>query len=78
VSGPHSTPTLGFFSFSPLAQHGLFCDCNNVKTVTTKAKACTVFANYFHVCHYKKQLQVIWYKLQKKPEQCVFATVLRA
>jgi hypothetical protein len=31
----------------------------------------------FCVCHYKK-LQVIWYKLQKKPEQCVFATILRA
>jgi hypothetical protein len=42
-----------------------------------KTKACTVFANYFCVCHYKK-LQVIWYKLQTKPEQCVFATVLRA
>jgi hypothetical protein len=31
----------------------------------------------FCVCHYKK-LQVIFINCKKKPEQCVFATILRA
>jgi hypothetical protein len=56
---------LGFFSFSPLPQHGLFCDCNNRKTMTTKTKACTMFANYF-VCVITKNCRF------------VFATILRA
>jgi hypothetical protein len=47
------------------------------KTVTTKTKACTVFANYF-VCVITKKCRLFGIKIAKKPEQCVFATILRA
>jgi hypothetical protein len=40
------------------------------KTVTTKRKACTVFANYF-VCVITKKMQVIWYKIAKKSSNSV-------